>query len=260
MSTTSNRPLAVVTGASSGIGLEFARALAARGHDLVVVARRRERLEALAVELGAVEVHVVAADLATAEGVGALVRAVDGLGRPVDVLVNNAGFGSYGEFAKLELERELEMVDLNCRALVALTGHFLPRMAARGSGCIFQLASTASFQPLPYMATYAASKAFVLWFSEAVAREAEAAGVRVVAVCPGHTPTEFHAVSGADKRGVHTPGQSAAEVVREALGAWEDGAHTVVTGTPNKLTTQVARLMPRRVFAALLGRAFKPRT
>ena len=255
---------ALVTGASSGIGEAFARALGARGQPLVLVARRRERLEKLGAERRArhgVAVELVCADLSKPLGVDDVTRAVEARGLEIELLVNNAGFGSYGAFAQLPLGRELEMIDLDVRALVALTGHYLPRMIERGRGAIVQIASTTSFQPVPYMAVYSAAKAFVLHFSEAVARECVSTGVRVLAVCPGHTPTEFQRVSGADRRPTRTSSQSADEVVREALAAlerkdnWRD---VVVTGLPNKLTTQAPRLLPRRTLARLIERAFRP--
>ncbi len=257
------RPCALVTGASSGIGEAFARALAARGHDLIVVARRRDRLEALASrlrDLHAVDVHVIALDLSVATSIDDLVGALDGMGVVPDVLVNNAGFGSYGAFAELPLDRELCMIDLNVRALVALTGHLLPRMIRRGSGVLLQIASTTSFQPVPYMAVYGATKAFVLSFSEAIARECEGSGVRVLAVCPGHTPTEFQEISGVNRRPTRTAAQPAADVVREALGAMDrGGAHVVVTGMPNRMTTQLPRVLPRKAMSWVVSRAFRPR-
>jgi uncharacterized protein len=255
---------ALVTGASSGIGAAFARALAARGQPLVLVARRRERLEQLGGELRArhgVAVELVCADLSKPLGVDDVTRAVEARGLEIELLVNNAGFGSYGAFAQLPLHRELEMIDLDVRALVALTGHYLPRMIERQRGAIIQIASTTSFQPVPYMAVYGAAKAFVLHFSEAVARECISTGVRVLAVCPGHTPTEFQRVSGADRRPTRTTSQSADDVVSEALAALErggDAGDVVVTGLPNKLTTQAPRLLPRRTLARLIERAFRP--
>lgn len=258
------RPTALVTGASSGIGESFARAFAARGHDLVVVARRRERLDALAKQLRAehgIAVHVVALDLALPESVDDLSGALDSLGVVPDVLVNNAGYGSYGAFVRLPLDRELRMIDLNVRALVALTGHLLPRMLGRGSGSILQVASTTSFQPVPYMAVYGATKAFVLSFSEALARECEGSGVHVLAVCPGHTPTEFQELSGVNQRPTRTSAQSPEDVVREALAALDQrDVHVVVTGAPNRITTQIPRILPRRAMSWIVGRAFRPRS
>jgi short-subunit dehydrogenase len=257
------RPCALVSGASSGIGESFVRALGARDHDIVAVARRRDRLESIARQVRQryrVNVHVIALDLSTSAGIEDLTGALDSMGLVPDVLVNNAGFGSYGPFAQLSLERELRMIDVNVRALVALTGHFLPRMIDRGSGAILQIASTTAFQPVPYMAVYGATKAFVLSFSEAVARECDGSNVRVLAVCPGHTPTEFQAISGVDQRPTRTSAQSADDVVREALAALDRGrSHVVVTGAPNRLTTQIPRVLPRRVMSWIVERAFRPR-
>ncbi len=256
----SDRPTALITGASSGIGEAFARAVAARAYDVVLVARRQERLRELASALTAqhgVAAQVLVADLSTPSGVDQVMQGVDTI--QIDLLINNAGFGSYGAFWELPQERELQMIDLNVRALVALTGHFLPKMVSRGAGGIIQIASTAAFQPVPFMATYAATKAFVLHFSEAVAREVHGSGVRVVAVCPGHTPTEFQSCSGVDRRRARTPMQSADDVVREALDAYERCSSSfVVTGLPNKIITQSSRVLPRRVLSWVVAHAFRP--
>lgn len=206
------------------------------------------------------EVQVVRADLSTPRGVDDAIVGFDRIGRELDLLVNNAGIGTYGAFHSLPLERELEMIDLNVRALVALTGHFLPGMVSRARGGIIQVASTTSFQPVPYMATYGASKAFVLHFAEAVARETMGTGVRVLAVCPGHTPTEFQKKSGADRRPARTTSQTVEGVVLEALQAFEQtDAHVVVTGWPNRMLTQLRRVLPRRALSWAVGRGFKPR-
>lgn len=254
--------LAVVTGASSGIGEAFARALAQRGYDLVLCARRKERLEALAEELRnshSTVVYIVPADLANPAGVDDLLQAIESLGTPADLLINNAGFGSYGVFHRLPLARELAMVDLNVRALVALTGSLLPGMIATGKGTIIQIASTTSFQPVPYMAVYGATKSFVLSFSEAIAQECAGTGVRVLTVCPGHTPTEFQQVSGAHARPTRTTSQTAEDVVREALVALDrPKGPVVVTGWPNRVTTQLPRFVPRRWLGWAIERAFRP--
>ena len=259
----SARQLALITGASSGIGATFARELAGRGYDLVLAARRADRLSSLSAELSSrhgVACSWVQVDLSRPDGAADLVSRTDQLGSPVDMLINNAGFGSYGHFSSLPLERELEMmIDLNVRALVSLTGRFLPRMVERGRGQIIQIASTTSFQPVPFMATYGASKAFVLHFGEAIAREVQATGVRVLTVCPGHTPTEFQENSGVQQRPMRTSKQSADDVVREALHALERGDHVIVTGWPNRITTRLPRLVPRRVLTWAVGRGFQPR-
>lgn len=258
------RSLALVTGASSGIGEVFARTLAARGYDLLLVARRAGKLEAMASDLRShhgIEAHAVGADLSNPRGVDETIAAVERIAREVDLLVNNAGFGSYGAFAELPVESELEMIDLNVRAVVALTGHFLPKMVARRSGGIIQIASTTAFQPVPYMGTYGATKAFVLHFTEAIAHELKGSGVRMLAVCPGHTPTEFQQRSGVVHRPTRTPSQSAEDVVREALDAFErSSAHVVVTGLPNKAITRLARVVPRRALTWIVGQGFRPRS
>lgn len=255
--------LAVVTGASSGIGEAFCCALAQRGYDLAICARRKDRLLMLAQSLHETQgivCHPFVADLAQPARVDTLLADVESLSRPVDLLINNAGFGSYGAFHRLPIEREVAMIDLNVRALVALTGAMLPTMLARGQGAIIQIASTTSFQPVPYMAVYAATKAFVLSFSEAIAQECRQTGVRVLTICPGHTPTEFQLVSGVNERPVRTASQTAKDVVREALTALERGRDTlVVTGLPNRITTQAPRLIPRRWMGRMIERAFRPR-
>ena len=188
----------VVTGASAGIGAELARVLAARGHGLTLVARRRDRLDELAAELRAahdVEVVVETCDLADPEDRDRLVNALRA-GRTVAGICNNAGYGTVGKFADLELEREVGEVRLNVEALVDLTGAFINEMVDRGEGAILNVASTASFQPLPGMATYAATKAFVRSFSEAVHAELSGTGVSVTDLCPGFTETEFGEVAG----------------------------------------------------------------
>jgi len=188
---------ALVTGASSGIGEAFARALAAGGSDVLLTAlpQERERLEAIASELSArngVRTEVVAADLTSPDGPESLVEAADRLAFEPRILVNSAGFGLVGAFAEQSLERQLAMIRLNVHALVALTGAYLPRMIERGDGIVVNVSSTAAFQPLPYFAVYAASKAFVLAFGEALWAESRASGVRTITVCSGPVSTRFH--------------------------------------------------------------------
>ena len=184
---------ALVTGASSGLGWAYADALASRGHPLIVVARREERLRALARrarEVHGVEARSVVADLTTDAGLAACRAALDE-GPPPDVVVLNAGFGTHGPLWELDRARQTDMVRLNCAAVVDLAAHALPRMVARGAGALVVVSSAAAWQPVPYMATYAATKAFALHFAEAVAEELRGTGVRAVAVCPGPTRTEF---------------------------------------------------------------------
>ncbi len=186
-------PTALITGASSGIGAEFARRLAERGYDLVLVARRTERLEELAAELGGKPV-VVSHDLAN--DAASLPPELERRGLEIDLLVNNAGFGSYGRFWELDPAREAEQVRLNSEAVVILTGALLPAMVKRGTGGVIVVASTAGMQPLPYQATYAASKAFALNFTDALATELRGTGVKAMSVNPGPVPTEWQAVAG----------------------------------------------------------------
>lgn len=259
--TASARPLALVTGASAGLGEAYARALAARGHDLVLTARREDRLEAIAKELRDrydLEVRCVGADLTDRDAPARVVRFVELLGREIDLLVNNAGFGAYGEARELPVERDLQMIDLNVRALVELTKRVLPSMVRRRIGAILHVASVAAFQPVPYMATYGATKAFVLHWSEALAREVGPHGVRILAVCPGTTATEFQSVAG-----VVAPDRvtmSAETVVQASLRALDRGRHVTVPGALNKLLRVGVRLAPRSTVTYLGAKVMKGRT
>jgi hypothetical protein len=185
----------LITGASAGLGAEFARACVRRGEEVVLVARRRDRLEALAAEFEG-QAHVLAADLADPGAPARLIADVERLGLQVGTLINNAGFGLNGRFATLPLERQVEMIDLNVRALTELTARVLPQMRARRAGAILNTASTAAFQSGPGMAVYFATKAFVLSFSEALHQELKGSGIRVSALCPGPVATEFAQVAG----------------------------------------------------------------
>jgi short-subunit dehydrogenase len=220
--------VALVTGASAGIGAEFARELSRRGYEVVLVARRRERLEELAAELGSA--HVVTCDLVGEAG--SLAERVAALGLEVDVLVNNAGFGTHGRFAEIDSAREAEEVRLNCEALVTLTHAFLPGMLERRRGGVITVASTAGMQPLPYEAVYSASKAFARAFSDALAAELRGTGVRMLCVNPGPVPTEWQQVAGYEPDYLPpVPGKiSAAQVARESLRAFERGRRTLIPG------------------------------
>lgn len=240
---------ALVTGASAGIGEEFARQLAAREMSLVLTARREERLTSLAAELKrehGTDAVVLPADLGQpGEAARLWARASDA--RPVHLVVNNAGFGAQGRFDELPMERQTEMVQLNCTALLEICHLALRDQRARGEGGIINVASVAAYQPVPRLATYAATKAFVLSLSEALWTENRDAGVRVLALCPGRTPTEFQGVAGTgDARGAFGA-RSPAEVVGEALRALEQGKSSVVPGLENHLATWVVRLVPRSV-------------
>jgi short-subunit dehydrogenase len=244
----------LITGASAGLGDEFARQQAAKGQRLVLVARRKERLEALAAELG--NARAVDLDLSRRGAAGELMADIIRHGETVDLLVNNAGFGLSGRFAELDGERQREMIDLNCGALTELAHAVLPGMIERRSGGILNVASTAAFQPGPGMAVYFATKAFVLSFSEALHDEAKPHGVKVSCLCPGPTRTEFRSVSGFDPKGrLAKISADAASVVRAGLNGLERNKAVVVPGLTNKIISQVNRIAPR----ALMRRAARMR-
>ncbi|MGH2993370.1 MAG: SDR family NAD(P)-dependent oxidoreductase [Solirubrobacterales bacterium] len=245
---------ALVTGASSGIGEQFARQLSARGHVLILVARRRDRLEKLADELP--DAHVVPCDLATEAD--SLAGTVAELGLEVDLLVNNAGFGTHGRYWELAADREAEMVRLNCEAVLTLTGAFLPAMVERRRGGVIIVASTAGMQPLPYEATYSASKAFALTFSEALHAELRGTGVRCLAVNPGPVPTEWQEVAGYDPS-MGLPGKiSAEQCVREALAAYDRDARSIIPGRTFRWLMRAGNLGPRPVQLRIMERMYRP--
>jgi short-subunit dehydrogenase len=246
---------ALVTGASAGLGAAFARLFAKDKHDLFLVARRRDRLLALADELSAqngIRAHVLAADLGTPEGPRQVIAEAQRLGLAVEFLVNNPGFGTSGPFVKADLGRELEMVDVNVRAVVELTHAFVRPMVERGRGRILNLGSTAGFQAGPFMATYYASKAFVNLFTEALSYELRGTGVTATVSCPGATATEFAAVAGNEKSRLFRMGAaSAAQVAQEAYRAMRAGKPMVVHGMKNKLAVQMLRVSPRSTVRAV---------
>jgi uncharacterized protein len=238
--------VALITGASAGLGAEFARQLSAKGQRLVLVARRRERLDELAAELG--NARALALDLSQPGAAARLMADIAGHDESVDLLVNNAGFGLSGQFAELDGERQREMIDLNCGALAELARAVLPAMIARQAGGILNVASTAAFQPGPGMAVYFATKAFVLSFSEALHDEARTHGVKVSCLCPGPTRTEFRSVSGFDPKGrLAKLSADAASVVWAGLKGLERNQAVVVPGLSNKIISQAHRLLPRAV-------------
>jgi uncharacterized protein len=238
--------VALITGASAGLGAEFARQLSRQGHRLVLVARRLERLEELAADLD--NARAVAMDLSRPGAAGKLIADLEHHGETVGLLVNNAGFGLAGQFAELDGKRQREMIDLNCGALADLAHAVLPGMIARKTGGILNVASTAAFQPGPGMAVYFATKAFVLSFSEALHDEAKPHGVKVSCLCPGPTRTEFRSVSGFDPKGrLAKLSADAASVVRTGLDGLNRNQAVVVPGLANKAIAQVHRLMPRAV-------------
>jgi uncharacterized protein len=251
---------ALVTGASSGIGAAFARALRARGHPLVLVARRADRLAALCAELGGdAAALAVPLDLAAPDAGARLERTLAERGLAVDLLVNNAGMGHTGRFLEQPPEKLAAMLDLNVRALLDLTRRFVPPMVARGSGAVINVVSTSAFQPVPYLAVYAASKVFVLSFTEALAYELAGTGVKVQALCPGLTESEFHQTAGTDKVLFTKTGMMSAEAVAErSLRALDGGSVRVIAGWQNRLLAGLQRFAPQRLVRGVTGRLFRP--
>ncbi len=253
---------ALITGASSGIGAAFATRLAAAGTHLILVARSEEKLRALASQLAslhAIRAEVIVADLSRVGAAHTVFEETQQRGLTVDILINNAGFGTYGQFETLDAEREQQEILLNVATLVDLTHHFLPVMVARHQGAIINVASRAAFQPCPYMAVYGASKAFVLSFSEALWGEYRTKGVRILAVCPGETATEFFHVVG---NGYDTPlgnVETPEKVVRVALRALGQGRPSVISGRQNALTANVSRFVPRGLVVRMMAQVSKPR-
>jgi short-subunit dehydrogenase len=247
---------ALITGASSGIGEAFARRLAAEGQDLFLVARSGDKLQALCEELSAshnIKADFLAIDLSEPDADELCFKATHRLRIDIDLLINNAGFGSMGDFATLDIERELQMIRLNIGALVGLTHRYLEPMRRRGKGTIINISSTAGFQPIPFMATYAATKAFVTSFSEAVAEENQPFGVEVIALCPGSTETPFFEVGNVGReftaKGMETPEQ----VVDTALRAIGSGKAKVVSGWKNRLVAGAATLAPNSLITRVIA-------
>lgn len=240
---------ALITGASSGIGRELAIVCARNGMDLVLVARNRARLDELASELGSryqAATRVVSKDLTVPDAPRALFDELSEI--PVDSLVNNAGFGTRGAFAGADPKSQLDMIQINVVALVHLTRLFLPLMLDRGRGRILNVASTAAFQPGPFMAVYYASKAFVLSFSEALTEEVKGRGVGVTALCPGPTATEFQSRAGSDRARLRRLGMmDARRVAEEGYRGMMRGKAVVITGAQNRLLAQSVRFSPRFV-------------
>jgi short-subunit dehydrogenase len=251
---------ALVTGASSGIGAAFARALHLRGERLILVARRADRLTALAKELGRDHV-VIAADLAAVGAAERVRREIESRGLAVDLLVNNAGLGHTCAFDAQPIETVRQMIDVNVRALVELTHELLPAMRARGRGRIVNVASNAAFQPVPYLTVYAATKSFVLSFSEGLAEELRGTGVQVQVLCPGITATEFLEVAQTQRGMLVTrmPMMTPEQVVRASLEGLDSGRVRVVAGLPNRvLGFVVQRLAPRALARRVAARLYRP--
>jgi short-subunit dehydrogenase len=252
---------AVVTGASAGIGKALAAELAAGGTNLVLVARRKDRLVELASELKAkyrIRAEVCAADLANRAGPSEVFSFTQEKGIEVELLVNNAGFGVYGELQTVPLERLLEMVQVNVASVVHLTHLYLPGMVARRNGYVLIVASTAAFQGVPYITTYGATKGFDLLFAEALAEEMAPHGIRVCALCPGSTSSEFHQVAGQPNR-ILAKRETAEKVARTGLNALARGKHYVISGGMNYLSTHFQRVVPRGFVTRVTARMFRPK-
>ncbi|MFI6007154.1 SDR family NAD(P)-dependent oxidoreductase [Streptomyces sp. NPDC051366] len=251
------RTTALITGASSGLGAEFAAQLAARGHDLVLVARSADRLAALARRLGeahAVNAHVLVQDLAEPDAARRIASELAARGLTVDLLVNNAGFGTCGRFEQIDGQRDHDQLMVNVVSLVDLTHEFLPGMLERGRGSVVNVASTAAFQPTPYFAVYGASKTFVLDFSLALRQEYRRRGIRVLTLCPGPVETAFFDVIGTRKAAVTGSFTTPEPVVRSALRALDADRAYVTPGLSNALTAHLSPRRPRTLVAAVAER------
>jgi uncharacterized protein len=246
------KKVALITGASAGLGVEFARQLSKSGHALVLAARRKDRIEALAEELG--NARAVAIDLSKANAAEKLVADLDAAGERIELLVNNAGFGLIGRFAELDPKRLGQMIDLNIATLTDLCRAVAPGMIKRRSGGIINVASTAAFQPGPNMAVYFATKAYVLSFTEALHEELKPHGVKVSCLCPGPTHTEFGEVAGFGGNATFDRvAMEAPEVVEAGLGGLEKNHAVIVPGLVNKIVAASTRFAPRPVVRKIAG-------
>jgi uncharacterized protein len=251
----------LITGASSGIGAAFARKFAALGRNVFLVARSEDKLITICNELGrmsGVRAQYFALDLTQPDAPARLVEETKKRELEIDMLINNAGFGSMGDFARLDRAREVEMIELNVRSLVEITHRFLLPMRERKQGTIINVASTAGFQPVPFMATYAATKAFILAFSEALSEENRPHGVHVMALCPGVTETNFFEAARMDRppiRGSQTP----EEVVETACRGLKRHKSSIISGWTNVLTIMAVRLLPRSLVLRITGKVLRQR-
>jgi uncharacterized protein len=259
---------ALITGASSGIGEEFAQQLAQKKTDLILVARSQEKLTRLATQLQqqySINAEVIVQDLTASAAGKTVFNLVEQKGLNVDLLINNAGFGDYGEFTKRGLTKQLAMIQLNVTVLTELTGLFLPAMKQRGNGGIINISSIAGFQPLPYMSVYAATKAFVLSFTEALWAENKNSGVRILVVCPGATESDFFKVAEFPDSFAESQSKSktvsltsATDVVADALKALDKGQSTIVTGgLANQIIVNLPRFVPRDFLVSAVEKQFK---
>jgi uncharacterized protein len=252
--------LALITGASAGIGLELAKQLAAGGANLVLTARRADRLKSLADELSGkhrIKTETFSADLARPGAPDEIFEFTSHKNLEIELLVNNAGFGVFGRAHEAEPARLAEMIQVNCTAVTALTRLYLPGMVARRHGDILIVSSVAAFQPVPYISAYAATKAFDLLFAEGVAEEVREFGVRVCALCPGSTTTEFQQVARQPDRTFRYP-ESAEKVARVGLKGLAQGKVTVISGMQNRLMVETERFAPRRFTARMAARVMRP--
>ena len=252
---------ALVTGASAGIGKALAEELAKGGTNLVLTARRKDRLRSLAQELSVrhdIRSEIFVADLAQPSAPDSIFQFTQQKGLALDLLVNNAGFGQYGELHSTDTDRLLQMVQVNCTAVLHLTRLFVPDMVTRRGGDILIVASTAAFQAVPYISTYAATKAFDLFLAEGLAEELQPHGIRVCALCPGTTTSEFHEIAG---HPFHSRGreQSAETVARNGLRALAAGKSYVISGLANYLGAHGERLVPRRFVTRVAAKMFRPK-
>jgi short-subunit dehydrogenase len=255
-----NGKWALVTGASAGIGVALARELGIHGAKLILTARRKDRLESLAAELTAngTEVRIVVADLNDPAAPQQIYDATEGAGVTVDILVNNAGLGQFGAFYESPVEQELSQVRVNCEAMVRLSRLFVPRMVERRRGWVLVLASTASFQPVPYLTTYAATKAFDRFFALGLAAEVGRFGVKVTALCPGSTDSEFFDVARSDafKRNA----QSAQVVARKAIAALASGQRTILPSFSGWISALLVRFLPVGLITHLIEKKVRPKS
>jgi uncharacterized protein len=254
---------ALITGASAGIGGALARELASHGANLILTARRLDRLQTLAAELAQaykIETRLVAADLNSPDAPQQIYDATEGVGITVDILINNAGLGHYGEFYKLDPEQEYSMVRVNCEAVVRLSRLFVPRMVERRRGWMLVVASTASFQPIPYDAVYAATKVFDRFFALALAEEVKRFGIKITALCPGTTETEFFDVSGGGGVFRRLGGmQSAEEVAQKAVVALARGQRTLIPKFKAAFAAFMVRFVPTTRITSMLEKAIRPK-
>jgi uncharacterized protein len=252
----------LVTGASAGIGAEIARGLARRGHGVTLAARREDRLQELADELAdehGVRAETISVDVSDSEARSHLKADIEGRGLTVEVLVNNAGFGSGGKFTELDPEEEASMIRTNVESLISLTGHFLPAMVERGRGAVLNLASLIAFQPMPFQATYGASKAAVLSFTEAIHEELRGSDVTITAVCPGPVRTEFGEMGGfggADEKIPDFAWLEADKVAEDAIEGLEKGERVVVPGALNQLAALAGHYTPRALLLPTVRRVW----